>query len=82
MKLTITPTTASVAVGETTSVRAIDADSPATNPVHNVAYRSSNESVATVDQASGLITGVSVGSAQITAVAGGQEAACSLNVTS
>ena len=62
--VTVSPSSASVGIGATTNLTATFAPSNATN--QNVNWTSSNNAVATVS-ASGVVTGVSVGSADITA---------------
>jgi len=62
--VTVSPSSASVGIGATTNLTATIAPSNATN--QNVNWTSSNNAVATVS-ASGVVTGVSVGSADITA---------------
>lgn len=73
--LSVSPTTASVAVGATTTVTAtVD---PATA---NVVWASSNPRVATVS--GGVVSGVAAGTAIITATAGTKSASCTVTVTS
>lgn len=73
--LDVSPTTASVAVGETTTVTA------ATTPAGaGVIWTTSNSGVATV--ADGVVTGVRAGVAVITATAGAYSASCTVTVTS
>lgn len=61
--VTLTPETASVAVGATTQLNAAVAPDDATNTT--VTYKSSDESIATVDT-KGLVTGVAAGTADVT----------------
>jgi uncharacterized protein YjdB len=79
--VTVSPTTASVAVGATTTLTATVLPSNATNK--NVTWSSSNTSVATVSS-SGVVTGVAAGSATITVTTqdGGLTATCAVTVTS
>lgn len=73
--VSVSPTTASVAVEATTTITAT------TTPSGNhVAWLTSNPAVATVD-ASGVVTGVSAGSAVITAVSGNYSASTTVTVT-
>lgn len=73
--LSVSPTTASVAVGATTTI------TPTTTPTGaGVTWRSSNASVATVS--GGVVTGVNAGVAVITATAGAYSASCTVTVTS
>jgi hypothetical protein len=78
--LTVTPATASVAVGATTSLTATVAPANATN--QTVTWNSSNSAVATVS-GSGVVTGVAAGSATITATTqdGGFTASSAVTVT-
>ena len=76
--VTVTPTTASVAVGGTQQLTAVVAPENATNPT--VTWSSSDETIATVD-GNGLVTAVAAGTATITAAAGDQTAACEVTVT-
>lgn len=62
--ISVTPTTETIYVGENTTLTATVAPANASNKA--VTWSSSNTSVATVD-ANGVVTGVSVGSATITA---------------
>lgn len=63
--LTITPESAELSVGETLLLSCAYASGPA----GSIQYSSSDEGVASVDAKSGLVTGVSVGKAVITAAA-------------
>lgn len=74
--LTVSPTTATVAVGAAETITATV--TPST--YSNVVWTSSNEGVATVS-AAGVVTGVSAGTATITATAGGKTATCTVTVT-
>lgn len=72
--LSVSPTTATVAVGAATTI------TPTVTPATaNVTWRSSNNGVATV--ANGVVTGVAVGTAVITASAGNYAASCTVTVT-
>lgn len=73
--LAVAPATASVAVGETDELMATVTPSTAA-----VTWRSSNANVASVSSA-GVVTGVSAGTAVITASAGSQAASCTVTVT-
>lgn len=73
--LSVTPTTATVAVGAATTI------TPTVTPATaNVVWKSSNNSVATVSN--GVVTGVAAGTAVITASAGNYAASCTVTVTS
>ncbi|MGA7937541.1 MAG: Ig-like domain-containing protein [Kovacikia sp.] len=78
--VSVNPTSGSVAIGATTQLTATVAPANATNK--NVTWSSSNTSVATVS-ASGLVTGVSAGSATITVTTqdGGFTATSAITVT-
>lgn len=78
--VTVSPTSASVAVGGTTTLTAAVAPSNASNKT--VTWSSSNTSAATVSS-SGVVTGVAAGSAMITATtaSGGFKAASAITVT-
>lgn len=72
--LSVSPTTATVAVGAATTI------TPTVTPATaNVTWRSSNNGVATV--VNGVVTGVAVGTAVITASAGNYAASCTVTVT-
>lgn len=77
--VTVSPTTASVAVEGTTTITATVAPTNATN--QNVTWTSDDENVATVE--GGVVTGVAAGTATITAttVDGGFTATCEVTVT-
>jgi uncharacterized protein YjdB len=79
--VTVSPTTASVVAGSTTTLTATVAPSNATN--QNVSWSSSNTGVATVSS-TGVVTGVAAGSATITVTTqdGGRTATCAITVTS
>lgn len=72
--LSISPTTASVAAGATTTITPTTTPSGAT-----VVWASSNNRVATVN--GGVVTGVAAGTAIITATAGAYSASCTVTVT-
>ena len=74
--LTVSPTTATVAVGAAETITATVTPSTFTN----ITWTSSNEAVATVS-AAGVVTGVSAGTATITATAGAKTATCTVTVT-
>ena len=72
--LSVSPTTASVAVGSTTTI------TPTVTPsTANVIWNTSNPRVATVS--AGVVTGIGVGTAVITATAGLYSASCTVTVT-
>lgn len=79
--VTVSPTSASIAVGATQQLTATVAPSNATNKA--VSWTSSNTSVATVSS-SGLVTGVAAGTATITVTTqdGNKTATASITVTS
>lgn len=72
--LSVSPTTATVAVGAATTITATTTPEGA-----NVIWRSSNNNVATV--ANGVVTGVAAGTAVITASAGNYAASTTVTVT-
>lgn len=72
--LSVSPTTATVAVGAATTIT-----STVTPTTANVVWKSSNNNVATV--VNGIVTGVAVGTAVITASAGNYAASCTVTVT-
>lgn len=74
--ISVSPTTATVAVGAAETITATVTPSSFTN----VTWTSSDESVATVS-AAGVVTGVSAGTATITATAGAKTATCTVTVT-
>ncbi|WP_268873296.1 Ig-like domain-containing protein [Schleiferilactobacillus perolens] len=78
--VSLTPATASVKVGATTALTATVSPEDATDK--SVSYASSNTSVATVSP-SGVVTGVSAGSATITVTTNdnGKSATSSVTVT-
>ena len=79
--VSLSPTTVSIAIGATSQLAATVAPSNATNKA--VSYASSNTAVATVS-ASGLVTGVTAGTATITVTTtdGAKTATCAVTVTS
>jgi uncharacterized protein YjdB len=78
MSLAFTFCPGTVSVGKTLALTAVDAlRAP---PAPAVTYESDNTTVATVD-ASGVVTGVAAGHANITARSGGQAATCGVSVT-
>ena len=79
VSLTLSPTSASVAVGESVQLTATAVDSRGVN-VADRSWESSNTGVASVDQ-TGLVRGVSPGTAVITVSAGTRTAASSILVT-
>ncbi|HYT72635.1 MAG TPA: Ig-like domain-containing protein, partial [Gemmatimonadales bacterium] len=77
----VTPATASIQVGQTVPLTAAPKDANGTTlSGRAVSWTSSNTSVATVD-ASGLVTGVAVGSATITATSEGKSGSAAVTVT-
>lgn len=73
--LSVSPTTATVEVGNTTTI------TPTTTPSGKpVVFVSSNPRVATVDK-NGLVTAVAVGTAVVTVTAGSYSASCTVTVT-
>lgn len=74
--LTVSPITATVAVGAAETITATVTPSTFTN----VTWTSSNEAIATVSNA-GVVTGVAAGTATITATAGAKTATCTVTVT-
>jgi uncharacterized protein YjdB len=79
--VSVSPTSASVAVGATTTLAATVAPSNATNK--NLSWSSSNTSIATVNS-SGVVSGVAAGTATITVTTqdGNKTATCAVTVTS
>lgn len=75
--VTVTPTTASIAVNGTTALTAALTPSGATG---TITWATSNAAVATID-ANGTVTGKSAGSAVITAVCGQFSASCTVTVS-
>lgn len=75
--LTVSPTTASIEVGETETITATLAPSGATG---TVTWLSSNSAVATVSSA-GVVTGIAAGTATIIAMCGGYTASATITVT-
>lgn len=79
--VTVTPATASIYTGGTTTLTA--EVSPANASNKSVTWSSSNSYIATVDENTGVVTGVSVGTVTITArtVDGGYTASATITVT-
>jgi uncharacterized protein YjdB len=77
----VTPPTASVVVGQTTTLSAqpVDANGAALSG-RAIAWSTSNDKVATVDQ-SGVVTGVAAGQATITATSEGKSGSAVVTVT-
>ena len=73
-KLTVSPTTLSLTVGDTSTLTA-----KAVNIEETVTWSTDNEGVATVDN--GVVTAVAEGTATITATAGGLSATCVVTVS-
>ena len=81
-QLVVEPSTYFLAVGDTVRLSAVgveENDDSGTQVEVSPSYRSSNTAVATVTSV-GKVTAVSAGTAQITATAGGQSAAATINV--
>ena len=78
--VSISTSESSINVGNTLQLEATVSPSNATN--QNVTWSSSNPEIATVDETTGLVTGVAVGTATITAtsVDGGKTATATVNV--
>jgi hypothetical protein len=79
--VTVTPTSASVAVGATKQLTANAVDGNGASVTAATTWSSSATSIATVNQA-GLVTGVAPGSATITVTADGKTASAAITVTS
>ena len=79
-EVSISTSESSINVGNTLQLEATVEPSNATN--QNVTWSSSNPEIATVDEATGLVTGVAIGTATITAtsVDGGKTATATVNV--
>lgn len=77
--VTVTPTTASVAVGATTTLFA--AVTPSTATDKTVTWSSSDTTKATVNASTGVVTGVAAGQVTITAKAGSVTATSTVTVT-
>jgi uncharacterized protein YjdB len=81
--VTVAPNPASVAVGATVQLTATLKDAAGiTLTGRTVAWTTSNASFATVNSSSGLVTGVAVGSATITATSEGKTGTSAVTVTS
>lgn len=78
--MTLTPATASVAVGKTTQLAAVVAPEDATNK--SITFKSSDNTLATVD-GKGLVTAVKAGEATITVTTadGGKIATSKIAIT-
>ena len=76
-RITIDPTSWTMEVGDKKTLTATVW--PASNGTGTLSWRSSNESVATVD-ANGKVTAVAIGTAQITASQNGLSASCTITV--
>lgn len=78
--MTLTPATANVEVGKTTTLTAAVAPSDAT--IKTTTFKSSDDTIATVN-GSGVVTGVAVGTADITVTTtdGGKAAKSTMTVT-
>ncbi len=77
-KVTVSPETARINVGETKALAATVM--PATTTDKTVTWSSSDEKIATVDE-NGVVTGVSVGNVTITATCGSLSATCAVEIT-
>ena len=83
--VTVAPNPASVAIGGTTQLTATVTDAngaPITNQTIPITWSSGNTGIATVDAASGVVTGRAVGQATITAAGGGATGQVAVNVVS
>jgi hypothetical protein len=79
--VTVTPASASIAVGATKQLSAVPKDSAGNTLTGRVVtWASSNSAVATVN-ATGLVTGVTAGSATITATSEGKSGTAAISVT-
>lgn len=76
--VTLNSSKETITVGSTTQLTATI--KPATATDKKIVWRSNDNSVASVDE-NGLVKGLSVGSANITALAGGKSAVCAITVT-
>ncbi len=76
--VTLNSTEETISVGSTTQLTATI--KPATATDKKIVWSSNDNSVASVDE-NGLVKGLSVGSANITALAGGKSAVCAITVT-
>ena len=77
-KITVSPKTLDLEVGQTGTLTAIVTPDNATDKT--VIWTSSDNTVATVDKDKGVVTAVGKGTATITAAAGGKTAACKVTV--
>jgi hypothetical protein len=78
-QLDVSPSPLFLGVGDTMHLSAVGTKSDGTKIAATASYKSSNTGVATVD-GSGLVTGVSVGTATITVKSGGQTQTVSVSV--
>ncbi|HEV7589712.1 MAG TPA: Ig-like domain-containing protein [Longimicrobium sp.] len=77
--LSVSPSPLYLGVGDTVTLSAIGTKSDKTTAPAAASFKSSNTAVATVS-GSGLVRGVSVGTAQVTVTAGGQTSIVTVNV--
>ena len=78
--VTVSPSTATVAVGGTRAFTAVAKDAAGNAVTATFSWTSSNTAVATVDASTGAAKGVTPGSASITATASGVNGSATLNV--
>jgi hypothetical protein len=79
ISLSVSPSPLYLGVGDTATLSPIGTKRDSTTTRATASYKSSNTAVATVSS-SGLVRGVSVGTAQITVTAGGQTSTVTVNV--